>query len=47
MGGEKQDRADAPLLVGGLIAGCCALILVVAIAFILMALFGVRIFGIP
>ena len=47
MDGEQQDRNDAPLLIGGMIAGCCALLVVLGIGFVLVALFGIRPFGFP
>ncbi len=47
MGDERRDREEAPLLIGGLIAGCCALLFVLGIGFVLVALFGIRPFGFP
>jgi hypothetical protein len=47
MGDEQRYRDDNAVLIGGLAAGCGALLVVTSIALVLLALFGVSFFGFP
>ncbi len=47
MRGEDPNRDDNSLLIAAIVAGFCGLLVVGAIAVVLVALFGISLFGFP